>query len=159
MTVICVTGHRPQKLPEDAEARVRAVLRWALTELKPSGLISGMALGVDQWAADEAFALKVPVLAAIPCLGQDRFWSPESQQAYRARLAKVRAQHLITNAPYSPQVMQARNVWMVDQSQTVVAIFDGKPGGTANCVKYAITKRKRVFTYNPHTQESAWLNA
>lgn len=57
-----ITGHRPQKLggfkPNPTQTWVRAKLRKTLAEAKKQHpeieVISGMALGVDQWWAEEA---------------------------------------------------------------------------------------------------------
>src|SRR6478752_3152397 len=39
-----------------------------------------------------------------------------------------------------PWVYQARNKWMVDHCDMVVAYFDGSSGGTNNCINYAISR-------------------
>jgi len=33
--------------------------------------------------------------------------------------------------------MQTRNIWMVDNCDLVLALWDGSDGGTGNCIKYA----------------------
>lgn len=45
--------------------------------------------------------------------------------------------------------LQLRNVYMVDQSDIVVAIFDGTKGGTFNCIKTAKEKGKRIIVLDP----------
>ena len=46
--------------------------------------------------------------------------------------------------------MQIRNRWMVDNSDLVLAVFDGKKeGGTWNCVKYAKSKNKEIVVIKP----------
>ena len=42
--------------------------------------------------------------------------------------------------------MQKRNKYMVDQSDLVIAVWDGKKvGGTWNTIKYAKSKEKQVI--------------
>jgi uncharacterized phage-like protein YoqJ len=131
--------------------------------MKAQWLISGMALGVDQWAVEEALLLKVPVLAAIPCREQEKFWGTAAKGKYFDLLAKTQAQQYVTEGPYFKHVMQTRNEWMVDRANVVVAIFDGTPGGTANCVKYAIESRARtqrqlqILRYDPVSSKSEWI--
>ena len=45
---------------------------------------------------------------------------------------------------YSYDTMQKRNEWMVDNCTQLIGVFDGSPGGTANCLKYAKNKLKEV---------------
>ena len=156
--ILVITGHRPQKMAAPGtEQRVRPVLKWALETLKPQWLITGMALGVDQWMCEEALALGVPVLAAIPCLNQDAYWGPAARKVYNDLLARVQHREMVTNGPYKKHVMQERNRWMIDRATCVVAIFDGTPGGTANAVTYAIQARKPVFRYDPKSFNSEWI--
>ncbi|PAD70641.1 hypothetical protein CHH83_02225 [Bacillus sp. 7586-K] len=45
--------------------------------------------------------------------------------------------------------MQKRNEWMVDNSDYVIAVWDGTKGGTGNCVKYAQKQNKYITTIKP----------
>ena len=47
--------------------------------------------------------------------------------------------------------MQARNQWMVDHCQLLIAVFDGSPGGTKNCVDYALRVRREIRLIDPTT--------
>lgn len=38
---------------------------------------------------------------------------------------------------YSPKVYQIRNEWMVNHSNRVIAVYNGKIGGTRNTLLYA----------------------
>ncbi len=44
----------------------------------------------------------------------------------------------------SIEAYQRRNEFMVDASDALAAFFDGSPGGTANCVRYARSVGRRV---------------
>ena len=50
--------------------------------------------------------------------------------------------------------MQKRNKYMVDNSQIVIAVWNGKPSGTANTVKYAREQGKTVIVIDPQTLET-----
>lgn len=146
--VLCFTGHRPDKLGGygDAGAQcrslVQSLLSRSLIELRSQVpdlvVISGMAQGVDTLGALAALELEIPVIAAVPCVGQEKPWPFAAQQLYHSILERCAEVHVLA-ACYSPSVMQARNIWMVDHSSFVLAIHDGSPGGTANCVRYAET--------------------
>ena len=38
---------------------------------------------------------------------------------------------------YHRGVFQQRNIWMVDRSKRVIAVYNGSPGGTKNTIDYA----------------------
>ena len=52
---------------------------------------------------------------------------------------------------YSKELMQKRNKYMVDKSNAVVSVWNGSPGGTGNCVKYAMSLGRSVFNFRPIT--------
>lgn len=41
--------------------------------------------------------------------------------------------------------LQKRNEWLVDRVDTLLAVWTGRPGGTANCVRYAERVGKPVI--------------
>jgi uncharacterized phage-like protein YoqJ len=139
--VIAFTGHRPNKLggyspSNPTQKAVRAAILTFLRDEQPSKIISGMALGVDQWAAEAALELAIPFTAAIPFRGFDSRWSPAQKSTYR-NLLSCAATVFYVCATYSPGAYQARNMWMVDHCDLLAAIWDDSSGGTANCINYA----------------------
>lgn len=162
---VMVTGHRPQKLGgfrpgNPTERWVRGALQSTLETLKarygdrPGYLIivSGMALGVDQWWAEEALALGLPVVAAVPFEGQESQWPEAAQQHYRDLLAQCDRVEYVCDPGYEPWKMQARNVWMIDYTGLVVAVWDGSPGGTKNTVDEVMRRGQGFIHINPVTR-------
>lgn len=161
---VCFTGHRPQALggydPDSPVNRhVRGLLRASLEILHGQGFrsfVSGMAQGVDQWAAQEVLDLKscdasVRLIAAVPFEGQDALWPAPARKAYADLVEKADEVHLVAPGPYAPWKMMVRNEWMVDRSRVVLAVWDGRDhGGTASCVSYAMRKGARVLRLDPH---------
>lgn len=43
---------------------------------------------------------------------------------------------VITHGAYSSAAMQVRNEWLADRCDALLALWDGSPGGTANCLRY-----------------------
>jgi uncharacterized phage-like protein YoqJ len=152
--IVAFTGHRPDKLggyklPNDTYIRVCQKIDTTLRELNPEKVISGMALGIDQWAAMIAHKLGIPFLAAIPFEGQEKAWPETSQKTFRL-LRKLAAEEVIVSSGgYSADKMQVRNIWMVDNCDTLIAVWDGTSGGTANCVAYAESVGKTIIRINP----------
>lgn len=174
---VAITGHRPQHLPCGFHDNhpVRQYIEWAIGEhLKqcekrscekgsgtPPTLITGMALGVDQWAAEVCIRLGYPFVAFIPCTGQESRWSPPQQRRYTHLLNQAADVHYVHAGPYYDGCMTKRNEAMVMQlapcdllwpnpNDHVLAIWTGKQtGGTAHCVRYARSKNRHVVVIDP----------
>jgi len=145
---IAVTGHRrASNLGKFANLRGR--MREKLVELSPELLISGMAIGVDQIAARVAIEMGIPVWACIPCLGQDSVWSEGMRRQWRQILERCERVTIVTEQAYHPRLMQVRNEFMVDNADEVLAVFDGTPGGTANCIRYATERGVKIHFIRP----------
>lgn len=146
--IICGTGHRPDKLggyKAEAIDRVRTVARWHLSDNdRPELIISGGALGWDQALADAAHYHEIPYLMALPFEGFECKWPKESQNHLRYLMRHAKDIHYVCNVGYAPWKMQQRNKWMVDNSDAVLALWNGSDGGTANCVKYAQSVKKDI---------------
>lgn len=148
---IAFTGHRPQHFPpgwefyRDMRINIEAFL--ASKKAKHPGLevISGMALGVDQWAADSAHVLGIPVQAYVPFLGQESTWNESQKKEYNRILLKCSSIKVCCSGSYEPWKMQIRNMDMVNDSDELAAVWNGKKeGGTWNCIQYAIEVGKTI---------------
>ena len=158
MTVIAFTGHRPDKLPNKETGyklpnptyiHVCQQIEKHLKELQPEKIISGMALGVDQWAANIAIKLHIPFLAAIPFIDQEKAWPASSQKTYHNLLSKATEKVIVCEGGYAAYKMQTRNCWMVDRCDKLIAVWDGTPGGTGNCINYAKSINKKIIYIDP----------
>lgn len=155
--ILAITGHRPQKLggfsDNPIRKQVQSVMEKAFLLLRPEKIITGMALGVDQWAAALAIQHKIPFIAAVPCLEHEIKWNDETQKRYFKLLNEAFEVVVVTQTKYTPTVMRRRNEWMVDNSDALLAIWDGSKSGTANCVAYAQKQGKRIYRIIPGTKE------
>jgi uncharacterized phage-like protein YoqJ len=148
--IIAYSGHRPDKLggwnpAHPVVGRVRFAIRESLIQLAPSMVIVGMALGVDQWAAQESATLGLPFTAALPCDDMDAAWPERSRAEFRALVRSAAVVHVVSPGPYKPWKMQRRNEWMVDNSRRLVAVHDGSSGGTFNCIRYAESVPRPIY--------------
>lgn len=150
---IAVTGHRTLKghyAPSTLHDIIRGKLKNKLIELKPRRAISGMALGVDTLFTEACLDLGIPILAAVPHDGQEKIWRTKDQIYYHELLKKVSRVHVVTPGPYSPGAMHARNHFMVDHCDLLIAVWDGtKKGGTYACIQYAEKVNLEVFYITP----------
>lgn len=147
--IVAFTGHRPDKLGgwdplHPVVGRVRKALRDELARDWPVHAISGMAQGVDQWAAETCVELGIPFVAALPCDGMETPWSFFAQERFRTLLGKAKEIHVVSPGPYKPWKMQRRNEWMVDRCGRLLAVYDGSMGGTYNCLEYAAEVKRDV---------------
>ena len=139
----CFTGHRPEKL-NTSEKEVKAALRKQIDQAVHDGFtvfITGMARGVDLWAAEIVLDLRkrnkeIRLICAIPHDGFEARWSPSWQELYRYVLAEADLTRVISKG-YHTGVYQVRNEWMVNHSTRVIAVFNGQPSGTKNTIEYA----------------------
>lgn len=153
--IVAFTGHRPNKLggyklPNPTYLYVCQQIEKTLIELKPEKVISGMALGIDQWAANIAWKLKIPFIAAVPFEGQETAWPQASQKTFQSLIRLANEVVIISPGKYEAVKMQVRNEWMVDHSDKLIAVWDGTSGGTGNCVNYAKSKNKEIIYINPN---------
>lgn len=139
----CFTGHRPEKLQWDEQTVVNALeseIYQAITDGFTT-FLTGMARGVDIWAGETVLRLRaagapIHLICASPYAGFERRWSNNWQHRYNAIMQA--ADHVEFICPhYSRSCFQIRNVWLVDHSARVIAVYNGQSGGTRNTLQYA----------------------
>lgn len=151
---LCFTGHRPEKLHSD-EATVCAILEGSIDAAIADGFvtfITGMARGVDIWAAEIVLARKavnpeIRLICALPHPDFEKRWSAAWQERYNAILQQADLVRTICPS-FSMASYQVRNEWMVDHSARVIAIYNGALGGTAKTIQYAEKNGVEVQKYD-----------
>ena len=139
----CFTGHRPNKL-DYSEGEIKSLLEMAIDNAISDGyvtFITGMAEGVDIWAAEIVLEKKkdnkdLHLICAVPHPGFEK---------RRSKYETERYENIIKNADYVTTISdnyyracyQKRNIWMVNHSSLVIAVFNGIASGTKNTVDYA----------------------
>ena len=161
MYKVSFTGYRPQKLPffgEDDPMCVGLKMRISrqiekLTDSGAGEFFTGMALGVDIWCAEAVLELKasrpdIKLTAVIPCRGQELKWNSAEQRRYHDILERC-DKVLCLAESYTKDCMLARNRTLVDLCDLMVAVYDGKSGGTKHTVDYAEKKGRRIVIIPP----------
>lgn len=150
--VLALTGHRPNKLDNEYDYKlplstiILNELQLIIKNEKCDKIITGMALGCDTIWAISALKMEIPVIAAIPFIGQEKIWIKESQDLYNKILNyKTVEKHIVCEGGYAVWKLQKRNIWMVDHCDKLVAVWDGSEGGTNNCIKYAKSIGKEII--------------
>jgi len=145
------TGHRPESFPfgnDEASPECLAIKEKLTAEIEKmiakgiDTFISGAAKGVDIWAMEAVLGLceskypHIKLIAAIPYLGQSKAWSEEEKQRYE-QLTNA-CNKVVLFEKYFRGCLLARNRFMVDNSDHLIAVYNGsEKGGTAFTVKYA----------------------
>lgn len=146
----CFTGHRPEKLTRN-EKDIKKDLEKEIRQAVADGLnvfITGMARGVDIWAAQIVLQLRreghgVRLICACPYDGFESGWSQEWQRQYKEILSAADFVKYVCEG-YSRSCFQIRNEWMVNHSARVIAVFNGEKSGTKNTIDYAIRQNVPV---------------
>jgi len=139
----CFTGHRPEKLTRTEKDIVRDLekeIRQAIAD-GLSVFITGMARGVDIWAAQIVLRLRnsgydIKLICACPYDGFEFGWSKDWQKQYKEILAAADFVKYVCEG-YSRSCFQIRNEWMVNHATRVIAVFNGEKSGTKNTIDYA----------------------
>ena len=143
----CFTGHRPDKLIRSKE-QITKDLTAAIDNAISDGyrtFISGMAMGVDIWAAQIVLEKKtvlpgLHLICALPFPGFGDRWSSQWSDVYNEIIRQADLVKSISQS-FSYASYQKRNEWMVNHSGRVIAVYNGSAGGTRNTVEYAQQKK------------------
>ena len=139
-----VTGHRVLGGDFD-EIKLKKVFEKLIGNGFDTFLI-GMAVGFDTACFNVLEDLRkkhgnIRLIACIPCVTQSYKFTVRQKEEYERMLDSADFKVIISKE-YTPTCMFKRNMYMVDNSVTVVAYLkkDVSSGGTVNTVKYAQKK-------------------
>ncbi len=139
----CFTGHRPNKLGM-TEQQLRPLLEEAILQAIQEGFttfITGMARGVDLIAGEIVLRLReqdsrIKLICALPYPDFGQHWGGGWTKRFQKVLAAADLKRCICPSFYYASY-QLRNEWMVDHASLVIAVYNGKAGGTRNTLDYA----------------------
>lgn len=142
-TCCSFTGHRPEKLML-SEWKIKPLLTAEIKRAVDDGydtFITGMARGVDIWAAEAVLKMKesrggIKLICALPHPGFEKRRPYREIMLYRSILAEA-DEAVLVSRHFFTGCYQIRNEWMVDRSSRVIAVYSGLPSGTKNTVTYA----------------------
>lgn len=164
----CFTGHRPEKLgferggagETELKNRISGAILRLIQERDARHFISGMALGVDTYAAQSVLKMRelypdITLECAVPCRGQEKRWKKEDRDVYAEILSRA-DRVTVLQEHYTPFCMQLRDAYMVENADIVLAVWDGgASGGTAYTVKCAEKLGKPVVVIPPEAEKKS----
>jgi len=156
------SGYRPEKLPwgvDETDPRCFALKREiddTILRLADSGIrhfLCGMARGSDTYFCEAVLKLRaqrpeITLEAAIPCEEQAARWRESDRRRYFELVAQCDIETYVSRQ-YTRDCMTKRNRYMVDNSSVIVAVYDGKFGGTMHTIEYAARCGLRVIEIDP----------
>lgn len=167
------TGHRPKSFPwknnetDPGCVLLKEVLAEQIKLLADRGVtdwLSGMAQGVDLWAAEIVLGLKEKNLALrlhciLPCEGQERKWSSSERERYYSILRQA-DEVIYVNREYHNGCMLERNRYLVEHSSVLLAVYNGiYRSGTGMTVRYAKQLGREVIVIDPVSRSVSCENA
>lgn len=159
MSACAFIGHRPSHFPFQYDEThpdclcLKQRLQTEITKLIYEGVttfLTGMALGVDTWAAEIVLEEKqqhpaLRLVAVIPCETQASKWSGTQRDRYYNILSQC-DEEVYVSRRYTSGCMFARNRYLVDHCDILLAMYGGiEKGGTAYTLHYAQSKKRRVL--------------
>lgn len=163
---VAFTGHRPKQLA-DTWNENNDTIRWVKFALKKviekfivayetDKFITGLAIGVDQYAAEAVISLRdskyqdVKLIGACPFPGQESKWLDKDQKRYNQICEDCNEVVTLQPEPYAAWKLLFRNQWMVKNSDWIIAVYNGsQKGGTAHCVRIALHHKRPIFVIDP----------
>ena len=143
----CVfTGHR--ELGEEFTSKTEKTLKAEIERLINLGVTHfycGMAMGFDLLAAEKVLSWKkkypsVKLIACLPCEEQEKYFSLKDKKRY-AKILKNSDEVLLLSNVYYKGCMLARDRYMADRADCMIAYCRKQTGGTAYTVKYFQKKK------------------
>ena len=142
------TGHRNFDYYNEIRSLERAV-ESAIVFDDADTFYNGMARGFDLAAAQTVLNMKrkyknIKLIACVPFYGQKETLNAFDRKIYDQVIAGCN-EVIILSQEYYPGCMYARNRYMVDKSDMLIAYYRGRRGGTQYTVKYAEENGKKII--------------
>jgi len=158
VSILCGTGHRPDKMPGGWNSYLKVckpiedlVVQHLVNVHKRyqlEAVMSGMAAGWDTILARATIRarMQVPIklYAIVPCHGQASKWSSFHRDVYQDILDHADSVKFVYNGTYTqnPACMWDRNKYMVEGSGAIFCYFDDLPYGTLFAEKIQVPPGK-----------------
>ncbi len=144
----CVTGHRD--LPQKEINRVKAALEREVDKAIADGytcFMSGFAEGIDQFFAEIVLERRKdnPALELIAVIPYQKRLDSLNKKRWTYEMLEACADVIVVQEEYHPSVYSRRNRYMVERSDRVIAVYDGREkGGTVRTIRFAHQLRKEL---------------
>ena len=144
----CVTGHRD--LPQNQINYVKAALLREIEKSVADGFtcfMSGVAEGVDQYFVEIVMEKQKdnPELELIAVLPYQKRLENLKEKGHTYEMLEACRDVVVIQEEYQPSVYSHRNRYMVEHSDRVIAVYDGREqGGTVRTIRFAHQMKKEL---------------
>lgn len=144
----CVTGHRD--IPQKEINNVKAALRREIDRAVADGytcFMSGFADGVEQYFVEIVMELQKtnPALKLIAVIPYRKRLDSLKNKTRTYEMLEACEDVVVMQEEYQPSVYSYRNRYMVEHSDRVIAVYDGREkGGTVRTIRFAHQMRKEL---------------
>ena len=144
----CVTGHRD--LPQNQINYVKASLLREIEKAITDGFtcfMSGFAEGVDQYFVEMVMEKQKdnPELELIAVLPYQKRLENLKEKGHTYEMLEACRDVVAIREKYQPSVYSQRNRYMVEHSNRVIAVYDGREkGGTVRTIRFAHQMKKEL---------------
>ena len=148
MKTCCITGHR--KIKDSQIDHIKESLYNEIQMAIEDGytcFMTGFAEGVDQYFADSVIEFKkeytnLKLIAVIPY--RNRLNSLAKKEHTKAILDAC-SDMIVIGEEYEPDVYYRRNHYMIENSDRIIAVYDGRGnGGTFMTIQFAHSLKKEL---------------
>lgn len=146
--VCCVTGHRD--LPQNQINYVKAALLREIEKAVADGytcFMSGFAEGVDQYFVEMVMEKQKedPALELIAVLPYRKRLDSLREKGRTYEMLEACSDVVVMQEEYRPSVYSHRNRYMVEHSDRVIAVYDGREkGGTVRTIRFTHRMKKEL---------------
>jgi uncharacterized phage-like protein YoqJ len=149
----------------------------ALNGVTEFHFVMGGAIGIDQmafqavWDLREALGAKytIKIIVSVPFENQDSRWGPKDCDRYREQLALADNCIYVDGIPayqvpgvefgeFHKKKLLDRNKHMVNMADLMIAVWNGRQGGTSHCINYANSRNVPVVIIKPMTHRDILIN-
>jgi len=153
---VCFSGHRPEKLPGVGKCDnfktkyIKKLLNEKIVESIEDGytiFMSGMARGIDLWAANIIISLKSKYEIKLICVKptENHGYNFPSEDKYDLNYILEHADEIVcTSDNYSKGCYNIRNKFMIDNSSRLIAFVNNFRSGTGQTINYAKKSNKDI---------------
>ena len=144
----CVTGHRD--LPQKEINRVKAALRREVDSAVADGFtrfISGFGEGVEQYFAEIVLEKQKenPALELIAVIPYRKRLDSLNEKGRTYKMLEACSEVVVVQEEYHPSVYSRRRRYMVERSDRVITVYDGREkGGTVRMIRFAHMLKKEL---------------
>ena len=144
----CITGHRD--VPDQEINSIKKALNQEIKKAVKDGFtvfLSGFADGVDQYFAEIVLELQkengdLKLIAVLPYRGRVKGLNRREQTS---ALLNACTEMVVIQEEYQPNVYTQRNRYLVEHSDRVIAVYDGREnGGMVKTIRFVHRLQKEL---------------